>query len=348
MFAAGGGSLKKGPMMTEGQDEILRIASMTGFSEGAVRAMVEALRAGGGTMAQFDHPELGGFGQWSSGGMLMIGDMFNNSLKGRVAHLADMASAALYEGRLPVRQNQGQGQGQGQGMGMGQVQSQGMGGMGFGFGGGGWWPDELGQPSSSGSQNGVRYAVFPGTRRLALDTGSGVRVYDTGDHQIGGVSQQQGGTSSLRFTSQFGTIAAEDLPLVSGGDNRNREPTSPQPSPVEAPMSQPTMADPAPYAEPIGTTASDPRGSGGERQPSGFARNETSDAGELFAPAHQPEPVFQSSPEAPASTAEESRPKASGQGDPLDLLRKLSALHKDGILTDDEFHAKKAELLSRL
>ena len=225
MFAAGGGSLKKGPMMTEGQDEILRIASMTGFSEGAVRAMVEALRAGGGTMAQFDHPELGGFGQWSSGGMLMIGDMFNNSLKGRVAHLADMASAALYEGRLPVRQNQGQGQG----MGMGQVQSQGMGGMGFGFGGGGWWPDELGQPSSSGSQNGVRYAVFPGTRRLALDTGSGVRVYDTGDHQIGGVSQQQGGTSSLRFTSQFGTIAAEDLPLVSGGDNRNREPTSPQP-----------------------------------------------------------------------------------------------------------------------
>ena len=57
--------------MTEGQDEILRIASMTGFSEGAVRAMVEALRAGGGTMAQFDHPELGGFGQWSSGGMLI-------------------------------------------------------------------------------------------------------------------------------------------------------------------------------------------------------------------------------------------------------------------------------------
>ncbi|WP_244556948.1 SHOCT domain-containing protein [Fulvimarina manganoxydans] len=319
-------------MMTEGQDEILRIASMTGFSEGAVRTMVEALRAGGGTMAQFDHPELGGFGQWSSGGMLMIGDMFNNSLKGRVAQLADMASSSLYEGRLPVRQSQ----------------SQGMGGSGFGFGGGAWWPDGLGQPSSSGSQNGVRYAVFPGARRLALDTGSGVRLYDTGDHQIGGVSQQQGGTSTLRFSSQFGTIAAEDLPLVSGGGEMSPEPSFSQPSPATAPLSQPTMADPAASSEPIGTTASEPQRSGHDLEPSNFVPAEASAAAEPFAPAQQPEPVFQPASQAPASRTEESRPKASAQGDPLELLRKLSDLHKDGILTDEEFQAKKAELLSRL
>ncbi len=35
-------------------------------------------------MAQFSHPELGGMGQRSRGGMLMIGDMFNHDLKARV------------------------------------------------------------------------------------------------------------------------------------------------------------------------------------------------------------------------------------------------------------------------
>ncbi|RJQ71985.1 SHOCT domain-containing protein [Pseudonocardiaceae bacterium YIM PH 21723] len=37
-----------------------------------------------------------------------------------------------------------------------------------------------------------------------------------------------------------------------------------------------------------------------------------------------------------------------GQQDVLDQLAKLGDLHKAGILTDEEFAAKKAELLSRL
>jgi hypothetical protein len=37
-----------------------------------------------------------------------------------------------------------------------------------------------------------------------------------------------------------------------------------------------------------------------------------------------------------------------GAGDAHDKLRKLAELHKDGILTDDEFATKKAELLSQL
>ena len=32
----------------------------------------------------------------------------------------------------------------------------------------------------------------------------------------------------------------------------------------------------------------------------------------------------------------------------INLLRQLGELHKDGILTDEEFNAKKQELLSRL
>ncbi|MEA2788303.1 MAG: hypothetical protein QOG73_709, partial [Acetobacteraceae bacterium] len=38
-----------------------------------------------------------------------------------------------------------------------------------------------------------------------------VRVYDTGEHRIGGFSQQQSGSQSLTFTSQTGSIRLEDL-----------------------------------------------------------------------------------------------------------------------------------------
>ena len=41
-------------------------------------------------------------------------------------------------------------------------------------------------------------------------------MYDSLDNNIGGVSQQQGGDSSLTFSSQFGTIAVNTLPIVSG------------------------------------------------------------------------------------------------------------------------------------
>ena len=34
-----------------------------------------------------------------------------------------------------------------------------------------WWPQELGEPASSGGQNDVRYAFFPEKRRLLIETG---------------------------------------------------------------------------------------------------------------------------------------------------------------------------------
>jgi hypothetical protein len=54
-------------------DTIADIAQRHGFSPQAARAVADALRHGNGTMAQFNHPELGGMGQWVAGGMLMIG-----------------------------------------------------------------------------------------------------------------------------------------------------------------------------------------------------------------------------------------------------------------------------------
>ena len=41
-----------------------------------------------------------------------------------------------------------------------------------------WWPGDLGSPSSSGGQNNIRYAVFPGARRLAVEIDGQTTVYD--------------------------------------------------------------------------------------------------------------------------------------------------------------------------
>jgi hypothetical protein len=43
-----------------------------------------------------------------------------------------------------------------------------------------------------------------------------VTIYDTADHEIGGVSQQQSGDASLTFVSQRGLVRVADLgnPLI--------------------------------------------------------------------------------------------------------------------------------------
>jgi hypothetical protein len=72
-----------------------------------------------------------------------------------------------------------------------------------------WWPDELGQPSSSGSQNNMRYAFFPKARRLLIEKQGDLTTY----HQISGM-QQSGETSSLTFTSQNGAVRLDELTKV--------------------------------------------------------------------------------------------------------------------------------------
>jgi hypothetical protein len=75
-----------------------------------------------------------------------------------------------------------------------------------------WWPEDLGEPSSSGGQNDIRYAFFPEARRLAIKQDGNVTVYDSGDHRIGGVSQQQGG--ALAFSGQNGDVKVDELRTV--------------------------------------------------------------------------------------------------------------------------------------
>jgi hypothetical protein len=51
----------------------------------------------------------------------------------------------------------------------------------------------------------ARYAVFPSTRRLAIQINAVTKVFDTGEHR--GVQEQQGGGyGSVRFTSRLGTF----------------------------------------------------------------------------------------------------------------------------------------------
>lgn len=67
-------------------DELLirRIADRHGFTPPAVRLMHTAVSQGHGSMAQFDHPEFGGLGQWMRGGMVTLAGGCDPQLRSRV------------------------------------------------------------------------------------------------------------------------------------------------------------------------------------------------------------------------------------------------------------------------
>ncbi len=69
------------PLLSEaGQNVVRQMAQKHGVSEDAAAHMLMAIQNGNGTMAQFNHPEFGGSGQWMRGGMTMVSDLFNNQL----------------------------------------------------------------------------------------------------------------------------------------------------------------------------------------------------------------------------------------------------------------------------
>ena len=238
-----------------GRQIIADIALRYGLSPDAVEHMARAVANGGGTMAQFNVPELGGSGQWMAGGMTMVGDMFNHGLQNTVNNLCGELSNAM-AGTIFFEQPQY-------------------------LRGAAWWPQELGQPAATGGQNQARYAYFPAARRIAFDHGDGrpVVLLDTGDHQIGGFSQQQSGPGDpflgVSVSSQFGQFALSSF-AVAG---------------------QPAFAEP------------------------------------------DPAPSFQ--PPAPQATA-------GTNDDILGTIERLAKLRESGALSEEEFSAKKAELLARL
>ena len=85
----------------EGQQIINNLAQRYQFSADAVLTLLNAVLNGNGSMAQFNHPELGGSGQWMRGGMIMLGDMFNNGLKNSISQLCqELANLIAQQGNL--------------------------------------------------------------------------------------------------------------------------------------------------------------------------------------------------------------------------------------------------------
>ena len=260
-------------------------------------SMLDSVIAGNGSQAQFSHPEFGGSGQWMRGGMIMLSDMFNNYLKGRVDGLCSELSGLVASQPDLVRsgsfQSQSQGGQQQANYGGGQQQQGGYGPVGpvslyvppEPGQSGNWWPGDLGWPSSTGAQNNVRYAYFAQPRRLAIDVNGKVTVFDTLDHQIGGFSQQQSYGGSLTFSSQYGLVDVASLPVVSVDG------AVPQQSPT---------------------------------------------------PATTPPPVPDQ------QTFSGSQPGAAPETGMFAAIEKLADLRSRGILSEEEFAAKKAELLSRI
>lgn len=280
-----------------GQEAISSIAQRHGFSTEAVLSMLDAVINGNGSMAQFNHPEFAGSGQWMRGGMTMVSDMFNNYLKGRVDGLCSELSNLVANQPDLVRSGSFQSQSQGgygnqaqtsfggsAGFGVNQQQQNGNGGFGqaslFVPGtSGDWWPSDLRFPNSTGAQNNVRYAYFAQARRLAIDVGGTVTVYDTLDHSIGGFSQQQSVGGTLSFNSQYGLIDVASLPVVWSSNGQ-----APAPAPAYAP----------------------------------------------------PAPSFGGAPQSAA------------EADVFATIERLADLRAKGILSDEEFAAKKSELLNRI
>ena len=187
-------------MKTE-QDLSVQIAERHGVSQGAVSTALDALKRGGGAMAQFSHPDFGGMAQWSKGGMSMVGDMFNSALKAKFDAVMSDLSTAISEGAAAPSHTPEQDSSGASDKRLDGHQS-------------GHWPSEFGAPSSSGGQNDMRYAFFPEVRRLIVENGDRRTVYDTDTHRISGVSQQQSATRSLHFQSQDGDVRLEDLTVV--------------------------------------------------------------------------------------------------------------------------------------
>ena len=183
------------------------LARKHGVSVDAVRVLQDALRRGGGRQAQFSHPDLGGMGQWSAGGMTQVGDMFNTALKDKVnqlcKELAQSATTMPPRSDPPAAQQGGQEHGGEEQHGEKRSPPRGD-----------WWPQDLGRPSATGSQNGMRYACFPDARRVVVEQAGRVTLYDSGEHRINGVSQSQSGGQELSFSSQNGTVRASDLPVA--------------------------------------------------------------------------------------------------------------------------------------
>ena len=202
----------------EDKQFVQAVAQHHQLSESAVETLFVAIQAGHGTAAQFNHPELGGLGQWMGGGMIMLGDMFNHRLKAAVAQVCTEIANYLVGRPQPSEAERPQTR---------QTKSQAKEPSAMQFkpfapmremtfsAQEPWWPQEFGTPTASGAQNTLQYVYFAQKKRLVIRLDQRVAVYDTQDHQINGVSQQQDAKQKVTFRSQKGELSLSLLKKLS-------------------------------------------------------------------------------------------------------------------------------------
>jgi hypothetical protein len=164
-------------------DPLQTLADRHGFSLGAITMLWTGLRACQGQQVQFNHPELGGLGQWQPG-QVMIGDMSNRALKARVElACTELAQLACQVPPPPLLDN---------------------------------FIALYGEARLSGVQNGLRYAYFPQHKLLVVQQGERVRKFSTAGYELFGVGQasQGQGQPTLRFSTNRGYIDYDELPLA--------------------------------------------------------------------------------------------------------------------------------------
>jgi hypothetical protein len=247
----------------EGELIVQALAAQYKIGADAVKVMLDAVAKGGGGAAKFNLPEFGGPGEWMRG-MPLMGGMGGDPVKATVDSLCNVLSALMAAQAslfMPASQWPASAR---------------------------WWPAQLGEPSSTGTRASSRYAYFAQIRRLAVDSGGRVEVYDTTGFNIEGLGPQGADGEALTFASNRGPVRLDAFPRAYGM-------TAPEAAPgPEAEAPTPGTGAAAPEAAPAQKPA-------------------TGDAGSI-----------------------------------LMLIAQLGTLKEKGILTEEEFAAKKAELLSQL
>lgn len=310
-------------LTSQGQKKINDIAQQYNVSTDAVMTLLQAVNNGNGTMAQFNHPELGGSGQWMSGGMITVSDMSNNNLKSMVDGICIKLSNLLAEQPFvpaPLNGSQNMGRQQQQQVGHG-VPNTNDNNESLSH----WWPIELGVPTMTGVQNNICYAYFATQKRLAIEINRQVTLFDTLAHQLSGISQQQGGGSSITFTSQHGMVDVFNLPVISSTELAE------------------TQTPSASANEPNSTDKVSAESSANEPDSTDSVLVEPSNANLPDSTSSVPIETNISSETAPASS-----PNLVPETDIFATIERLALLRQKDVITEEEFVAKKTELLSRL
>ncbi|MCU0392081.1 MAG: hypothetical protein MUE81_13260 [Thermoflexibacter sp.] len=166
--------------------EIEKIAKKYEVSVGAIMMLVSGLQSTNGNQVQFNHPDLGGLGQWQLG-MVMIGDMFNHTLKMKINEICqELALLVRNEKINPPKKSV--------------IQN---------------FDSIHGKPAFKGSQNNLHYAYYPEKNLFILEQYGIVEKYNTEGYQIVGLSQQQSNfTQDIQLQTDKGSITIANLPKL--------------------------------------------------------------------------------------------------------------------------------------